>query len=180
MCSDQENGGSRHVWTVIKLATFLLCLAGFIGNSYMIFVQFIVKKTITSQNVEKNDDGLLLPSVTMCSLSGFKEEMDEYEDLELENYLQKTLYFEDIFYGYYDNEWTYYDLESMTSNTTQMKITTTYSQYKGRCHTLTYQKLVSDVIFEVLNSFGKISGCYDLIFKKHFFTILYRLHQEKK
>ena len=144
MYPDEERGGSRNVWKLVKLATIFLCIGGFIGNSYMIFTQFIGKKTITSQNVE-NNDGLLLPSITICSLSGFKEEMDEYEDLELENYLNKTLDFAEIFYGYYDVEYTYYSLESMKSNSTLMKITTTYSQYKGRCHTLTYNKLVGDI-----------------------------------
>ena len=147
MYSDDETRSNRHLLAVIKVATFILCLAGFIANSYMIFIQFIGKKTITSQNVE-NYNGLSLPSITMCSLSGFKEEMDEYEDLELDNYLNKTLELGEVFLGHYeydddDGEYYYIDAETMKVNSTLWKLTTTYSQYKGRCHTLTAQKLVN-------------------------------------
>ena len=146
MYSDDETRSNRHLLAVVKVATFILCLAGFIANSYMIFIQFIGKKTITSQNVE-NYNGLSLPSITMCSLSGFKEEMDEYKDLKLDNYLNKTLELGEVFSGYYyydeDDRYQYIDSETIKVNSTLWKLTTTYSQYKGRCYTLTAQKLVS-------------------------------------
>ena len=148
MSSDAEIGCRRHVLTVIKVATFFLCLAGFIANSYAIFIQFIGKKTISSQNVESNAE-LLLPSFTICSLSGFKEEIDELEDLELENYLKKTLDLGEIFVGVYefpiDGRRSIIDSEAIKVNATTWKLTTTYSKYKGRCHTLTYQKLVKSL-----------------------------------
>ena len=122
--------------------TFFACLIAFIANSYAIFTQFIGKKTITSQNVE-NNDGLLLPSITICSLSGFKEQMVDYKDLELSNYLNKTLNLDEILLGYYDNDNKIdLNLTMMKADRALWKFTTTYSQYKGRCHTLTYQKLV--------------------------------------
>ena len=142
MHSNQEKSRVRNFFTVIKIVTFFLCMAGFIANSYIIFIQFIGKNTITSQNYE-HYDGLLLPSITLCSLSGFKEIIDDYEDLKLESYLNKTLDLEEILYGYYDYESRrVVDVEEMKSNTTLWEITTIYSKYKGRCHTLSYTNLV--------------------------------------
>ena len=142
MHSDQEKSRIRNFFALTKVATFFLCMAGFIANSYIIFTQFIGKKTVTSQNYELYD-GLLLPSITLCSLSGFKEIIDDYEDLKLESYLNKTLALEEILYGYYDSERRRdVDVEEMKSNTTLWEITSIYSKYKGRCHTLRYTKLV--------------------------------------
>lgn len=151
MYADHENGRRWHIISVLKVVTFFICLGGFIANSYIIFTQFIGKNTITSQNTE-NNDRLLLPSFTICSLSGFKEEMDNYDDLVLENYLNKTLNLEEILYGYYDDE-DFVDLDEMKADTSLWKFTITYSQYKGRCHTLTYKKQVrrSRKIINVLN-----------------------------
>ena len=151
MCADQENGRRGHVISVLKVFTLFICLGGFIANSFIIFTQFIGKKTITSQNTE-NNDRLLLPSFTICSLSGFKEEMDDYDDLVLKNYLNKTLNLEEILYGYYDDEDLVY-LDAMKADTTSWKFTITYSQYKGRCHTLTYKKQVRrcQKIIDILN-----------------------------
>ena len=159
MYADHENGRRWHIISVLKVATLFICLGGFIANSYIIFTQFIGKKTITSQNTE-NNDRLLLPSFTICSLSGFKEEMDDYDDLVLENYLNKTLYLEEILYGYYDDE-DFVDLDAMKADTSSWKFTITYSQYKGRCHTLTYKKQVrrSRKIINVLNQIYHYKKC---------------------
>ena len=132
----------RHFLLAIKAMTVFACLIACIANNYAIFTQFIGKKTVTSQNVE-NNDGLSLPSITICSLSGFKEAMLEYKDIELDNYLNKTLNLEEVLLGYYEgaNE---YNLTMMKANQDVWQFTTTYSQYKGRCHTLTYKKLVRE------------------------------------
>ena len=144
MYSEQVSGRHRHFLLAIKFLTVFACLIAFIANSYAIFTQFIGKKTITSQNAE-NNDGLLLPSITICSLSGFKEEMLDYKDLELNNYLNKTLNLDEILYGYYNNDNEIdLNLTMMKADQDFWKFTTTYSQYKGRCHTLTYQKLVRE------------------------------------
>ena len=136
-----EGACHRHALLAIKVLSVIVCLIACVSNSYIIFTQFIGRKTITTQNVEHNDE-LLLPSITMCSLSGFKEEIDEFKDLELENYLNKTLQLEEILYGYYNNEHLFVNLTTMKANTALWKFTTTYSKFKGRCHTLTYQKSV--------------------------------------
>ena len=142
MYSEQESACHRHTILAIKVLSVIACLIACIWNSYIIFTQFIGNKTITSQNVEHND-GLLLPSFTICNVSGYKEEMDEFKDLELANYLNKTIHLEEILYGNFDIYEDLFDnLTTMKANTDLWKFTTTYSQFKGRCHTLTYQKKV--------------------------------------
>ena len=152
MYSEQVGGRHRHFLLAIKVLTVFACLIACIANSYVIFTQFIGKKTITSQNVE-NNDGLLLPSITICSLSGFKEEMIDYKDLELSNYLNKTLNLDEILYGYYDNDNKIdLNLTIMKADQALWKFTTTYSQFKGRCHTLTYQKLVRKYTLKLIHN----------------------------
>ena len=148
MDSEPETFCHRHILLTVKVLSVIVCLIAFITNIYAIFIQFIDMKTIASQNVEHNNE-LLLPSITMCSLSGFKEEMDEFKDLELENYLNKTLDLEEILGGYYDFDNTnnsiedsFVNLTTMKANTALWKFTTTYSQFQGRCHTLSYRKPV--------------------------------------
>jgi hypothetical protein len=73
--------------------------------------------------------------------------MDEYDDLELENYHQKTLDLKEILisildpYGYT----TWILLGEPYENDTLWKITTTYSPFKGRCHTINYNLEVKNV-----------------------------------
>ena len=83
------------LWKGLKLITVALCLVAFVANSYIIFQQFLTGKTVTSNDVQKNAR-LFLPSITLCSLSGFKEEIDELADLELDEYLNKTTRLDEI------------------------------------------------------------------------------------
>ena len=138
MDSESEIFRHHHILLAVKVLSVIACLIAFIANSYAIFIQFIDMRTITSQDVEHNNE-LLLPSITICSLSGFKEEMHEFKDLELENYRKKTLDLDEILSGYFDfnNKGLLVNLSTMKANTTLWKFTTTYSQFKGRCHTLT-------------------------------------------
>lgn len=122
----------RKFWVVIKAATFVFCLAGFFGNTFMIFIQFIGKQTITSQDTQKNEE-LALPSFTICAMSGFKEKMHKYSDIELEGFHNKTLDFDE--YLLYVEGMT---IEELRENVTDWELTTTYSPYKGRCHTVRY------------------------------------------
>ena len=119
-----------------KFLACALCLVGFFGNTFVIFKHFIENKTITSQDVQKSSK-LFLPSMTICSLSGFKEMMNEYHDLELQSYLDKTLDLDEILVSAEDMS-----LQDMYKNPETWQITTVYSQYKGRCHTIKYNKKV--------------------------------------
>ena len=126
-------------WTVIKSTTFLICLAGFAGNSFMICKQFINKQTLTSEDVQNIGD-LGLPSFTICGVSGFKEKITKLRDLERENYDSKTLGMDEIFLR----------VEKMTIDELRKdiswKITTTYSPFRGRCHTIRYIPKVTKYI----------------------------------
>ena len=111
----------------------------------MIFKQFISGKTITTQDLQKNVN-LTLPSVTLCRRSGFKEKIDEYEDLEIADYLNNTLALEEILTDIKDplktgdDGWT--TLNDIKKNDKHWKITTTYSMNRGRCYTIQYKQEV--------------------------------------
>ena len=130
----------KDVWYAIKIVTFVICLAGFVANSFMIFKHFIGKQTITSQDLQHNNE-LTLPSVTICSFSGYKQKITRYQDLILNNYLNKTLELDEILYMVVgDDRWM--TIEQLLKNKTFWEVTTTYSIYKGRCHTIRYNQKV--------------------------------------
>ena len=130
----------KKVYTAIKTITFIFCLAGFVCNSFMIFKQFIGKKTITSQDIEHNKK-LAVPSFTLCSLSGYKEKITKHQDLKLNNYLNKTFNLDEILISVIteDSKMTF---EQLIENKTFWEVTTTYTRNKGRCHTIRYTKKV--------------------------------------
>ena len=123
----------KKVYTAIKTITFIFCLAGFVCNSFMIFKQFIGKKTITSQDIEHNKK-LAVPSFTLCSLSGYKEKIVDYHGLTLNNYRNNTLELDEILVSI--NGMTIKDIRQ---NSKLWQITITYSAFKGRCHTIRYK-----------------------------------------
>ena len=126
----------KKVWTAIKTITFIFCLAGFVCNSFMIFKQFIGKKTITSQDIEHNNK-LAVPPFTLCSLSGYKEKITNYQGIKLNDYLNNTLDLDEILISI--NGMTVKDIRH---NSKLWEVTTTYSAYKGRCHTIRYMSKV--------------------------------------
>ena len=136
MSLEQKND----VWYAIRIATFLICLAGFVANSLMIFKQFLGKQTITSQDLQHNEE-LVLPSFTICSLSGYREKITKHQDLKLNNYLNKTLNLDEILISVIteDSKMTF---EQLIENKTFWEVTTTYTRNKGRCHTIRYTKKV--------------------------------------
>ena len=132
----------ERIWVIIKTVTFIICLTGFAWNSSINFTQFIGRDTITSQDLQQNEK-LALPSFTLCGQSGFKEKVTKYQDLELNNYLTKTLELDEIFISVinddiYEVNKKSFDLKQLKKVTTLWEITTTYSQFRGRCHTIRY------------------------------------------
>ena len=135
-------------WYIIKKVTFLICLAGFVANSYMCLKQFIGKETVQSQEIKHNKE-LVLPSFTICSLSGYKEKITKHQDLKLNNYLNNTLELNEILLLVQtdDNVWT---IEQLIKDKTSWQVTTTYSLYKGRCHTIRFLHKVLELNFDIL------------------------------
>ena len=133
---------NNEISIIFKILISLLCIASFWANSFMIFKQFIGDKTITSQDVQK-DAKLFLPSMTLCGLNGYKEEIDSYNDLQLENYLNNTIGLEEILISVAYPVWSNRILVSdIDQKATDWKLTTTYSRNRGRCHTIQYNQEV--------------------------------------
>ena len=146
------NRGSMKLWKGLKLITVALCLVAFVANSYIIFQQFLTGKTVTSNDVQKNAR-LFLPSITLCSLSGFKEEIDELADLELDEYLNKTTRLDEILIDVADSNDDHLSALNITElsflngvyeEPGKWKLLSTYSLFKGRCHTIEYNKEASN------------------------------------
>ena len=130
----------KDVWYAIKIVTFMICLAGFVANTFMIFKQFIGKQTITSHDLQHNKE-LAFPSFTICSHNVYKEKVTKTQDLALNYYLNNTVEIEEILISVStgDTDWT---IEQLIKDKTFWDVTTTYSIYKGRCHTIRYKKKV--------------------------------------
>ena len=129
---------NKKIWTAVKTLTFILCLAGFAWNSSGNFKQFIGRQTITSQDLQHNEK-LALPSFTLCSLSSFKEKITKYQDLELKSYLNNTLDLDEILVAVQGpNGQPFIGLKQLKELTTLWEVSTTYSQFRGRCHTIRY------------------------------------------
>ena len=120
----------KRVWTFVKAVTFVMCLAGFVCNTFMIFRQFIGKQTITSWDVQRNKE-LLLPSFTICSLTGVKNRITKYQHLELNSYINNTLELDEILVSIDD-----LTINELREDTAAWQFSTIYSQFKGRCHTV--------------------------------------------
>jgi len=127
--------------SLIKSAVALVCVVGFIANSFLIFKQFIAAKRTTSQDIQSNEK-LALPSVTICGSSAYKQEIEKYDDIELDNYLNNTLDLEEVLVSVIDPFDRMILLKDMYKNATHWDITTTYSLYRGRCYTLRYKQEV--------------------------------------
>ena len=127
---------SPNLWMALKFLTRIICFGGFVVNSFVIFKQFIGGKTLTSYDVQKSTK-LYLPSLTICSLSGYKEPMDDYGDIELESFLRQTLDLAEVIESVDQTKIT-----EMYKDTKKWELTTTYSQFKGACHTIRYKNKV--------------------------------------
>ena len=145
---NQENTRTRKYLRGFKIATGILCIVGFCCNSFIIFKQFIGKKTVTSQNIEENVE-LILPSITMCGISGFKDIVDEYADLEFDKYANNTINLNEVLVELNDNDNHTLKAEALLGTifdkSRSWRISTTYSAYRGRCYTVEYRRKVNEI-----------------------------------
>ena len=117
----------------LKIITLILCIVGFICNSLVIFKQFIGKKTVTSSDILLNTK-MLLPSLTMCSRSAFREKVTKYSDLDLQAYRANTITLDELGYGVMDDE--------RKCDPEMFAIKEIYTLHRGRCFTIEYKKEV--------------------------------------
>ena len=145
----------QYISRALKFVVVILCLVGFVFNSYYIFKQFIGHQTVTSFNIQENLE-LYLPSITLCGTSGYKEQVDEYSDLRIENYVNNTIGITDILISNAPNKGDVAGKlpvqDTLLDELGQWRILTTYSAYRGRCYTIEYRE---KVISSFQNTFHK-------------------------
>ena len=130
-----------------KITTIILCTTGFVCNSFIIFKQFFLNKTVTTYDIQTNHN-LLLPSITLCGHRGFKILNQEYADLDFTRYINNTIDQNEIIDCSKDpNNYTKHFLfESFCNRTGVQRLKTTYSGYRGRCYTFEYAEKVNVII----------------------------------
>ena len=126
--------------TIFKNTITVLCIVGFVCNSLIIFKQFIDEETITLHDVEKHGS-LYFPSLTFCSLQGFKNPNTEFSDFHLEKYLNNTRGFGEIIHSIDAIKVENLSLHSM------LKVSTTLTVFRGQCHTVEYPEKVNLIAY---------------------------------
>ena len=141
-----ESNKRKTFWKAIKIVTVIICLFGFGANSYLIFVQFIKGQTVTSYNINQcSKYNCILPSITICGLSGLKQKIKNYTDLEYNKYINNTANLNEMVESIFDmngNKLTTGPLGVASFNESLWKVSTVYSLYRGRCYTIEYKKEV--------------------------------------
>ena len=95
---------------------------------------------------------MLLPSITICGTSGFKEELLNFSYVEKDKYFSNTLDLKELIYGIKENDVKNYTtieelLDGQQDNPELWVTKVTLSAYRGRCYTIEYQKEVRN--FEI-------------------------------
>ena len=125
----------------------MICLVGFVFNSFMIFKQFIENETVITHKMQQNTK-LYLPSITLCGFSGFKRIVIQYSGLNYKNYINNTIDINEMLIEIADNDKRTWKAEPLLDTTFdesgRWQISTTYSAYRGRCYTIEYTKKVYD------------------------------------
>ena len=144
--SEPKNLMETKLGVSVKAICIMLCIGGFIWNSFHTFKSFIGDETITSNHIEVNSR-LMLPSVTFCATTGFKEEVVSYASLELQNYIDNTYDLNEMISLVKDNAGNNFTVEELlqvkTYKSETLKVSVTFSAYRGRCYTIQYKKEVS-------------------------------------
>ena len=124
---------NRGFFKALKFFTALALFACFIGNSWLIFHHYIMRKTVTSSNRVINKVGMQrIPAIVICRENAFSDMKKSMSTLE--DYLNNTLEL---------NYWiTGPDGEYLTPNMTTFKLEYIYSFTRGRCVVLKYETKV--------------------------------------
>ena len=149
MMVNQMEGKRRTFWNGVKIVGSILCILGFLFNSGKISKNFFKGSKMLAQNIETHQT-LSTPSITICNRTAFKEPIDTFSELELNSYLNNTLSLDDVLvYPFFTNlkeadspMTPFYTLDPSNA-VNPFSISTTYTYFKGRCHTFEYKIEVS-------------------------------------
>ena len=117
---------------LLKLVTTVVCLVGFIFNSYAIFDQFVGGKTLLSSDIQPSaNDKLTFPAIVICNSVAFKTRKLSSN---LSDYIDNTLKLKEFFADWH--------LMSVTSDGTieavdiDQEFKPIYTAYYGTCYCL--------------------------------------------
>ena len=129
----------------IKITIVVGCLLGFILNSIEIFSVFSEKSTVSTSNTE-NEGSLFYPSITICASRSYKHMINEFSDIELHNYFNNTIRLSEtidyLYHGDFNSSEVDFENFDIYYESDHLRISTTYTLYKGRCYTLDYKNKV--------------------------------------
>ena len=124
---------NRNCFKVLKILTALILFAFFMGNSWLIFHQYFMKKTVTSSNMVIIKPGTQrIPAIVVCRENAFSDVKKDMSTLD--NFLNNSL---KLNYSLYDPN---YNL--LTSNSSEYEWQYIYSFTRGLCTVLKYKPKV--------------------------------------
>ena len=131
---------------VAKAIFVLLCLSGFVSNSYLLFTQFIEGSTILSTDLKAPDDGKLqAPSILVCGKPSFKKvqldaKVSDFEEnsLKLEEFLDFSVFMTG-------------DSQTPIKKNVSDKWQSFYTVFFGSCHKLELDLMVGEQFSSIYN-----------------------------
>ena len=122
--------GKINNFTVAKVTTALILFGLFCANSYMIFEQYIGKKTVTSSNIVAVETNMqVMPAIVICRENAFTDVTKDMSKLDA--FLDNTL---SLNYAVDDNNDEIY----LETNSSALKREYVYSFTRGLCYVLKY------------------------------------------
>ena len=122
--------GKTKLFKVAKVTTVLILFGLFCSNSYMIFEQYIGKKTVTSSNVVAVETNMqAMPAIVICRENAFTDVTKDMSKLDA--FLDNTL---NLIYYVDDNNDNIY----LETNSSALKREYVYSFTRGLCYVLKY------------------------------------------
>ena len=125
--------GKINNFTVAKVTTALILFGLFCSNSYMIFEQYIGKKTVTSSNVVAvKTNTQAMPAIVICRENAFTDVKKDMSKLDafLDNTLSLIYYVDDNNDGVFEHY--------LETNASMLKRESVYSFTRGLCYVLKY------------------------------------------
>ena len=122
-----------NLFKIAKITTVLVLFGLFCSNSYMIFEQYIGKKTVTSSNVVAvKTNTQAMPAIVICRENAFTDVKKDMSKLDafLDNTLSLTYYVDDNNDGVFEHY--------LETNASMLKRESVYSFTRGLCYVLKY------------------------------------------